>query len=356
MDCTIYRAGMAGMGTYVLNLCEGLSRVARPGEVSLLVQRREAAAFAEFSPRLRIRTVPGSGVVQRLLWQNLVFPMMSGPYDAVCFPATFRPILFPKPTVVVVHDLQYLTFPEHWTPARLAYRRMLSGLTIRHASRLIAISPFTASEVLAHFGREARVVANPVIVGALADVTGQPESAGLDEPFFLVLGSLLPHKNIGALIEALRSWPTAETIPRFVFIGPFVPTELSAGLPEERVSFLGFVSRQVRDELLHRCAAVVIPSVFEGFGLPYAEAILAGKPVIASDILPARDLIGDDGHYIAAPYDAASIQATLQAVVRGPLRKPSQATIDAIRDRTDPATVGRQVLETLREAAERRAE
>lgn len=340
----MYRYGMAGMGSYMLNLCEGLAEVAQPDEVAVFVQRRHRLAFERFSPRLQIRPVRGHGVIPRLFWQNLILPFQSLRYDALCCPATFAPVALTTPTVVVIHDLQYLVFPQYWSWPRLMYRRLLTRRTILSATRLVAISRFTAREIQQHFGRAATVISDPVMVQS-----SLPRDAPAGEPYFLVMGSLLPHKNIANLVAALEGWPVGEAMPRIVFIGPFATNDLRFVRAREHVLLRGFVSEEERDALLHGCVAVVVPSIYEGFGLPYAEAVLARKPVIAADIPAARELLGDSATFIPAPFDAAAIRATLRAAMKSGVPAVTDKLIADIRSRTDPVIVARSLLRLLRE-------
>jgi glycosyltransferase involved in cell wall biosynthesis len=184
----------------------------------------------------------------------------------------------------------------------------------------------------------------------IVDESNDGRSASVSRPFLLVPGSHAPHKNIDALLGALRRLGQVR-LPQFVFIGPFAPSALDGRLPRERGVSLGYVTPEQRDELVAACDGIVVPSVFEGFGMPYAEALLKGKPVIASDIPPARELLGDEALYFAPPYGEAEILQTLQAAAQGGLRRPSIAAVSRMRALTDPNNVARTLIAMLRDIA-----
>ena len=347
VDCTMYRRMMAGMGSYMLNLCEGLAEVAGDDEITVFVQGSELATFERFRPALRIVPVPLRGVVHRIFWQNSLLPFRSLRYDAVCFPSSYAPFLRLRPSVVVIADVQYLSFPQYWSAPRRLYRSLFTGPTVRGATVLVGMSQFTAHELERFFGRPARVIPSPVVVGRAREAPAEQPS---ESPYFLVLSSLSPHKNLSALVAALSAWPEDDPLPRVVFVGPYT-SEVFPLVPDpSRVEVRGFVSMEERDRLVRGAAAVVVPSIFEGFGLPYVEAALLGTPVIASDIPPARELLGDKALYIHAPYGVAQIQDALRRSAQGIPRLSPQEQ-QALRYRTAPATVGRQIIAALREAA-----
>ncbi len=84
----------------------------------------------------------------------------------------------------------------------------------------------------------------------------------------------------------------------------------AAGLPPERVRDLGFVSEEELGVLLRGARLLVFPSLFEGFGLPVAEALAAGCPVACSDLPPLRELGGDAARF----FDPASARSMAEAV------------------------------------------
>jgi len=134
-------------------------------------------------------------------------------------------------------------------------------------------------------------------------------------PFFLFVGSPDPHKNLGVLLEALAAFPLPE---RLAIVGAWPEASLAelrervaaAGLAG-RVVHLGFVDAATLLSLYRAATAVVVPSLIEGFGLPVAEALAAGAPVIHSR-LPVLEEVSAGDAMTFAPTSAAELAGCLR--------------------------------------------
>jgi glycosyltransferase involved in cell wall biosynthesis len=201
-----------------------------------------------------------------------------------------------QPLIATVHDVLQVALPRAETGAspiaRLAFRALLRNLR-DNASALMAVSSFTAEEFLRHLGRPSRTEMTVTPLGVDAEWFGARPitlSAGVvkSAPYFACVGSVRPHKNIDRLVTAFGM--AAERLPHDMVIAGRLPgssiqaTWLKA-LPQSvraRVHFTGELTDAAIRDLIQQADALVLPSLYEGFGLPALEAMAAGCPVLSS--------------------------------------------------------------------------
>jgi alpha-1,3-rhamnosyl/mannosyltransferase len=243
-------------------------------------------------------------------------------YHSPYYLMPYRPAV---PTVVTVHDLIPLLFPQDVSArARLLFRASLR-LALATAGHVIAVSESTRGDLLRHCGADpARVTA----IWHAADPRFRPPSAaekarvahklGLPPAYLLYFGSNKPHKNLVTLVEAYAGLPGG-TIPLFIG-GAWIQRHAEArqavaelGLAE-RVRFLGPVDDADLPALYGGATAFAFPSRYEGFGFPVLEAMACGTPVIAGNASSLPEIAGDAALWVD-PQDAGALRAALQAVL-----------------------------------------
>jgi glycosyltransferase involved in cell wall biosynthesis len=138
------------------------------------------------------------------------------------------------------------------------------------------------------------------------------------EPFLLVLGSIEPRKNIALVLEWVARHPEVLDDVRIVFAGrqawgdSFASLvdgkSLQGAMASGRMVFTGYVDEKLKAALLVGAAAVIYPSIFEGFGLPLLEAMAIGTPVLCSVSTSIPEVVGSSGYYFD-PYSVESLHA-----------------------------------------------
>jgi glycosyltransferase involved in cell wall biosynthesis len=218
---------------------------------------------------------------------------------------------------VLAHDLLPLRYPQ--LSPLLAYHLAYVPLVLHRAVRVLCNSEATAREVHGRLGVSARRL-EPIRLGF---DPGLLRPLGLErQPFFLVLGRHDPHKNLARLLRAFAELPDPGRELRLKLVGPHdrrtTPAlqRLAAELGiASRCDWIPWVSNAERLELLNRCRALLMVSLWEGFGLPALEAMACGAPVIAARAGALPEVVGDAG-LLVDPRRQEEIRDAMVAVGR----------------------------------------
>ncbi len=270
-----------------------------------------------------------------VVWQQLRLParLAAGDVDLFWSPLTTLPLRLPIPAVVTIPDLTTLLLPEtHRLKVRLSVLPFLRR-TLDRAARIVAISEATASDLARHFPECAprvRVVTCGVepefAPGDPAAVAATRERLGLPEGYVLYAGTLEPRKNLGPLLDA---WETLrhehpESTPPLVLAGPFgwhgegLRRDI-ARLQPLGLRVTGHVERAELVRLFQAARLFVYPSLYEGFGLPAAEALACGLPTIVSTSSSLPEVVGDAG-VLVDPDDVGGLASAMRELLESPAR------------------------------------
>jgi glycosyltransferase involved in cell wall biosynthesis len=240
----------------------------------------------EFPADSRLRTLAADA-----LW----YPRLRAPAGAdVLHCPTFRgPFRARTPLVVTVHDLAVLRHPGWFNRWTAAYSRFAVPRVVAAASRVIAVSEFTKRELVDLLRVDPGKVR--VVPNAVEDVftAGGPRAEG---DYVLAVGTLEPRKNLARIAEAVdgelrvvgaRGWGGVE--------------------PPANVTWLGDVSDADLAALYRGARCLVYASLYEGFGIPVAEALACGCPIVTSRGSAMEEVAGGEATYVD-PLDVASIR------------------------------------------------
>jgi alpha-1,3-rhamnosyl/mannosyltransferase len=215
------------------------------------------------------------------------------------------PLAGVRPTLVTVHDLQYLAFPSYFTATRRSYLNWMVPRSVRRAAIVATPSEYVRRRLVLAFGADPERVV--VVPHGIPDVERPDRRAidrvraryGLgDRPFLLYPAITHPHKRHQLLVEVLEQ---LEPDLLLVLIGGEGPAEpalrraIAASPVGDRVIRPGRVDRADRDVLIADAAVLVFPSEYEGFGAPLVEAMALDTPVVCGDQTAVREVVGDAG-------------------------------------------------------------
>jgi glycosyltransferase involved in cell wall biosynthesis len=220
--------------------------------------------------------------------------------------------------VATVHDLGWQAHPELYSRRLRVMYGALFPWVLRRADRFIAVSRYTADDLVRRAGVSAAKIdvvyhgLDPVFCGL-----GEADLARSDEPpYVLAMGGVSPRKNTRRLIQAFCHWRERggrRAAYRLLITGNSLDPEFArdgAALPAG-VSLLGYVDKAELPRLYAGAAVFLYPGFYEGFGLPIIEAMASGAPVVTSTTGAAPEIAGDAA-LLVDPFDVSSIEDGLE--------------------------------------------
>jgi glycosyltransferase involved in cell wall biosynthesis len=297
-----------GIGTYVRELLRAMAAAA-PDET-----------FVAFGPPSIESHLPSSGSIDRVdadaphysIRELAAIGRAANAARLDLFHAPHYVIpLVRGPVVVTIHDLIHLQV-RHANPLRLLYARGMLRRATRRPARIITVTEAVArtiSQTYPDAAPKIRAVHNGVEKRFFETAVPSPAA----RRYFLWIGNDKPHKNLAGLIAAWRR--VSPSLPDCDLVLAGAPTEALRAEPQVRIA--GFVPAGELPSLLAGAVALILPSFLEGFGLPVAEAMAAGCPVIASAIPPLQEVAGDAAVW-CDPADPESIAAAMTSLAGNP--------------------------------------
>ena len=233
-----------------------------------------------------------------------------------------HPLFFKGAQVVTIHDLKYVLHPEFMGSKgklKSIYLKNLMCHAAKHCEKLITVSESTRNDLLKVFPHISGLDERTEIVYEAATVSMKINQDiirkfELDKPYFLYLGELRPHKNVGRVIQAFMQFKSSQLDDvRLIVAGkPHKSFVIPEGSHRDDIIFTGYVKDDDAYTLYSKALAYCLPSLYEGFGLPILEAMKCGCPVITSDFSSTAEVAGNAGVLV----DPLSVDAIADAMTR----------------------------------------
>ncbi|MBI5728618.1 MAG: glycosyltransferase family 4 protein [Candidatus Magasanikbacteria bacterium] len=259
--------------------------------------------------------------------------LLAARVDLLHFPHWNVPLLYSRPFVVTIHDLTMFHYPRPaaTTLGPFLYfvkdraHRLLLQRVVKRAKVILITSEYTKNDIhesLAVPSRKMDVTYQaPLPVGRRLENTSIETVLNkyrLNHPYVLYVGTAYPHKNVSGLLDAWRSFEHKYGSEyQLVLAGrndAFYRLLDSKIQDQPSVCFTGFVTDQELSALYQRAAVYVIPSLYEGFGLPPLEAMQYGVPVVASNRSCLPEVLGEAAMYVD-PENPEQLSDALHAVL-----------------------------------------
>jgi len=315
--------GASGIGTYISELLPQLI-AARPelrfallGPASLLRDQSWTQA-----PNVRVIELDAPIYSAR----EQIALVRRAPSDTSLFwsPHYNIPLAWRGRLVVTVHDVVHLALPQFFGGFhRQAYARFMFRRISRSADAIMTVSEFTRTEFERLLGvpRARPEVVHNGVDREWFDLAPSPRP--YPRPYLLYVGNVKPHKNLGRLLEAFGQLASRTPCDLLLlgksegFLTGDSGVQAAAGRLAPRVQLLGTVSQNLLRQYVAHAEALVLPSLYEGFGLPPLEAMACGRPTIVSRAASLPEVCGDAAVYFD-PLDATSIAEAILRVLEDP--------------------------------------
>jgi glycosyltransferase involved in cell wall biosynthesis len=300
---------IAGIGRYVLEICRALDEIMPEVDFHLY---SPVSLSHDLPPRWQTKQV-GRRFPSSYLWlkRDVVRACEQDGIDIFWATRTILPARSSSfRTVSTVHDLNYRVIPVSMPLVTRWTHRIWFARDLRRTDAVVANSYGTIDRLCDMLKVEACAVVRPGVGKPFGPqdqeiVAMRLSSLGVHQPYFLAVGTIEPRKNLPALVEAFVSLKREGVLPDhgLLIVGNsgWRNQRLQRLLEDAQahdVCWLGFVSDDDLAALYAGSRAFVFPSLYEGFGIPAAEARACGAQVVASDLPELREAGGEDGIYV----------------------------------------------------------
>jgi glycosyltransferase involved in cell wall biosynthesis len=359
-------AHMNGVSRHATNLARALLSTKVISEIHFVAGAWQRdmyrKALGASDPRLHAHWIQlRDSNVSRLSWYYRELPCIAAQLEAdivhLTFPAPTAKDAYPCATVLSLHDMYPFDIPSNFGHLRSALARHTVAQCVRRVDAIACVSSVTQSEFARRFPalmHKTQVIHNIVEYGAPAAISRNLEMLK-GRSFILCVAQHRSNKNIPLAIRVFARLAGERILPaeaRLVVVG--IPGPETRAIEEEireaRLSrrvllFSGLSDAEMR-WCYENCAMLLAPSSMEGFGLPIAEALLAGARVVCSDIPAFREVGGEACHYVPWKDDPvdAYVLAIDDALKVAPNRAASPLQLTA-------AYIGDQYLRLYRDLA-----
>ena len=267
------------------------------------------------------------------LWTIIALPIIlftqPTKLDFFYSPNHYSPQFSPSPTIPTIHDLGYLDTPHQFTRRDIYQLVHWTKYSILHAHHLMAVSEFTKKEINRIYNIPlTKITVIPNGVEKLPTYSKKQQlqvlkKFNLISPYLLNLGTLKPNKNIPFLLSAFATFLTLQraNVPAYQLVIAGKKGWLFDNIfqqvkrlhLENRVIFTDYVSQDEKWIIMKNALVTVLPSIYEGFGIPAIESLKLGTPVIASNI-PAYQEIIQHAAQLIDPHNESQLVAALNHI------------------------------------------
>lgn len=334
---------LSGVQRHAFNVARSLLSRREISAVHLVVapwQRELAGSSALGSdPRLTVHIARmSSGAISRNRWYYRQLPLLAAELGAdvvhLAYPVPVNSRAFACPIAVTLHDLYPYEVPANFGFPKAIFNQLILQQCLRNVNSIVCVSEVTRESLRRYVPQ--RVMRKSLriynCVEPARQAAASPVPALIGKPFLLCVAQHRRNKNISFLLRVFRRLMRggqAHAAMRLVIVGISGPESDRIRRTIERSEFkqnillMEGLSEAELQWCYRNCAAVVAPSTVEGFGLPVAEALLAGCHVICSDLPVFRELGGRFCRYV--PLDFRAEEAFAEAILSTLPEQPRQA-------------------------------
>lgn len=299
---------LSGPGYYAVQLFEQVVRSGDKVTVMAIVQQSALRHFSE-TARAALLTAPDLGSrIPRVLYEQVVLPLRSRKFgaDVLFSPAFVSPLWGAKHLVVTICDMYYAVVPEVVERFQKLYWKTFIPLSARRCRHIVTISENSRNDIIRILNVDPATVTSIPLASRLepqaaARPTLSVDGIDAETPFFLMVANLTPNKNPEVVVQAVKQLNDQGIKARFIHIGKDHVRLLADAVDRhgahDYVSSLGKVDDATLMAAYAQACAVVVPSFYEGFGMPAVEAQAMRAPLLCSDRGALPEAAGEGALY-----------------------------------------------------------
>ena len=297
-----------GVSVYTLNLLKYFAKIADQEHYFFVyLKNSPSLELPEENNYFKYKVIKGN-----FLWSQIYLPIYLSTHreiDVYFSPAHYLPSFCPVPQVVTIHDLAYQYFPNDFTKKDLWQLKNWTRLSVKKANTIIAVSKTTKKDIVKYYDVNDTKVA--VVYNGyekkdqISNIKNQNDSLKIKnkEKFILFVGTIQPRKNLSVLIDAFNKFLEQNKNFKLVIVGKkgwlfdSIFEKVKTMSLEDKVIFTGHVSDTELIWYYKNAFCLVLPSLYEGFGIPVFEAMSYSCPTIISMTSSLPEIGGDASLY-----------------------------------------------------------
>ncbi|GAA0276000.1 glycosyltransferase family 4 protein [Halobacterium noricense] len=325
IDASPLSGGITGAGRYAYELLDVLVSMDSEFEFQLIVPDEKDRSWDinhwDRYERVTFVKMNETSVGPK---RQLSYALSSFDYDLFHSLSSLAPLFMRGKMVTTIHDLKHFnggTFLKGFSNTKNKYIKTVMKQSMKRSDQILAVSEHTKSDIqdIANIPSES-ITVSPL--GPGNEVLKVDEKPPIDSPYLFFIGSIRPHKNLDALLEAfemLSRTYSHDDLQLVIAGGDYNghTQELQSGLSsqqQEKVHFIGKISDRELAVWYTHTRVFVYPSLYEGFGLPPLEAMGYGVPVAVSNRTSIPEVVGDAGVYFD-PTDSENMADTIDEIL-----------------------------------------
>ncbi|HMS25347.1 MAG TPA: glycosyltransferase family 1 protein [Acidimicrobiia bacterium] len=327
-DATATPDQLTGAGYYVKEILHGLD--AHEGiSLSIVTRRNDGQRFSDYAPGAKILDIAPTNKAARIAFQAFKLGQLVDSLNADVFhgPHYQLPEKMNTPSVVTIHDMTLLTHRDVHVFAKSLFFSQVIPRSAKHAKSIITVSQHTSHDVEKLIEGHGKIFVAPLGIDVdrfHSEVAINDEKIlagrGIQKPYIAFLGTFEPRKSIPTLVKAFAYISDEFPELRLVLAGGkgWGANEIRAAIVESGVATrIVTPGRLENDEIapfLRNAEAFVYPSIYEGFGMPVAEAMACGTPTITTDSSSMKEVAGE-GALLIKPGDELDLSGALKLLL-----------------------------------------
>ncbi len=297
IDATAITKKPTGVGNYSLKILENLIKIDKKNNYQIIVSEKLKENHPVFNINANFirESIPAVGPKRQLRYFFFFRKIKLKPDIFYCLTA-FLPLNYKGKSVITVHDLTYLRYPQFLSKLKVFYLRKIMKRACQKSDKIIAVSKSTKEDIIKFFGINSSKI-EVIYEDKFIENNKEKYKKPIKDSYILYVAEKRPHKNIEGALKILKNLKDKNI--KLVLIGKeyknyeeYKKVICDLGL-ENRVLDLKNISNEELSNFYANACFFVFPSFYEGFGIPVLEAINFNCPVILSEIKVFRELFGN---------------------------------------------------------------